>query len=79
MNYDLNMFSYIPYKPLQDCNYRQKNLTKQSLYVRIKVPIVQKNYMDYFKFYYALLNLKKVVIFTCFNVTIYIEFEFFNY
>jgi hypothetical protein len=31
------------------------------------------------KFYYVLLDLKKVVILACFNVTIYIEFEFFNY
>jgi hypothetical protein len=29
------------------------------------------------KFYYALLDLKKVVIFASFNVMIYIEFEFF--
>jgi hypothetical protein len=35
--------------------------------------------MGYFKFYYALLDLKKVVISTYFNMTIYIEFEFFNY
>ncbi len=31
--------------------------------------------MGYSKLYYALLNLKKVVIFACFNVTISIEFE----
>jgi hypothetical protein len=35
--------------------------------------------MGYSKLYYALLDLKKVVIFTCFNVTIYIEFDLFNY
>jgi hypothetical protein len=35
--------------------------------------------MGYFKFYYVLLDLKKIVIFVYFNVTIYIEFEFFNY
>jgi hypothetical protein len=35
--------------------------------------------MDYSKLYYALLNLKKVLIFTYFNVTIYIEFELLNY
>jgi hypothetical protein len=35
--------------------------------------------MNNLKFYYSLLNLKKVVIFAYFNVTIYIEFEFFNY
>jgi hypothetical protein len=26
MNYDLNMYSQIPYKPLQDCDYKQKTL-----------------------------------------------------
>jgi hypothetical protein len=31
--------------------------------------------MAYSKHYYALLELKKVVIFVHFNVTIYIEFE----
>jgi hypothetical protein len=35
--------------------------------------------MVYLKFYYALLDLSKVGIFTCFNATIYIEFELFNY
>jgi hypothetical protein len=35
--------------------------------------------MDYSKFYYALLNLKKFLIFTYFNVMIYIEFELLNY
>jgi hypothetical protein len=35
--------------------------------------------MTYYKFYYALLDFKKVVISACFNVTIYIEFEFLNY
>jgi hypothetical protein len=34
--------------------------------------------MGYFKLYYALLNLKKVVIFAYFNVKIFIEFELFN-
>jgi hypothetical protein len=24
MNCDLNMYNHIPYKPLQDCHYRQK-------------------------------------------------------
>jgi hypothetical protein len=48
-------------------------------YVRIKVLIVQKIYMSYFKFYYSLLNLKTIVIFIYFNVTIYIEFELLNY
>ncbi len=55
----------------------KKNLTKQLFYARIKVPIVWISYMG--KFYYVLLDLKKVVILACFNVTIYIEFEFFNY
>jgi len=35
--------------------------------------------MGYFKFYYSLLDLKKVVISTYFNVTVYIEFELHNY
>jgi hypothetical protein len=35
--------------------------------------------MGYFKLYYALLNLKKEVIFAYFNVMIYIEFELLNY
>jgi hypothetical protein len=35
--------------------------------------------MGYSKLYYVLLDLKKVVIFVCFNVTIYIEPELFNY
>jgi hypothetical protein len=35
--------------------------------------------MGYSKLYYALLDLKKVVIFAYFNVMIYIVFEFHNY
>jgi len=35
--------------------------------------------MAYSKLYYALLDLKKVVIFACFDVPIYIEFELLNY
>jgi hypothetical protein len=35
--------------------------------------------MAYSKLYYSLLDLEKVVISACFNETIYIEFEFFNY
>ncbi len=58
---------------------REKNLTKQSSHAKIKVPIVEISYMGYSKFYYALLELRKVVIFACFNVTIYIKFEFLNY
>jgi hypothetical protein len=33
--------------------------------------------MGYSKFYYALLDFKKVVIFAYFNVMVYIELEFF--
>jgi hypothetical protein len=43
------------------------------------VPIVYVSYMGYFELYYALLELKKVVISAYFNVMIYIEFEFHNY
>jgi hypothetical protein len=35
--------------------------------------------MGYSKLYYLLLDFKKVVIFTYFNATIYIEFELLNY
>jgi len=35
--------------------------------------------MGYSKFYYALVDLKKVVISPYFNVMIYIEFEFLVY
>jgi hypothetical protein len=35
--------------------------------------------MGYSKLYYAFLDLKKVVIFICLNVMIYIEFKLFNY
>jgi hypothetical protein len=35
--------------------------------------------MGYSKFYYALLDFKKVVIFAYFNVTIYIKYELLNY
>jgi hypothetical protein len=79
INCDLNMYSHIPYKPLQNYDYMQKNLIKEPFYVRIKVPIVQKIYMGYFKLYYALLDLKKVLIFACFNVMICIKFEPLNY
>jgi len=57
----------------------QKNLTKQLIFVKIKVSIISIFYMAYSKLYYALLDLKKVMIFTCFNVMIYIKFEFSNY
>jgi hypothetical protein len=35
--------------------------------------------MGYSKFYYAILDLKKIVIFDYFIVMIYIQFELFNY
>jgi hypothetical protein len=41
MNCDLNVYRHIPYKPLQDCDYKQKKFIKQHFYARIKVPIVQ--------------------------------------
>jgi hypothetical protein len=43
------------------------------------VPIVLISYTGYYKLYYALLDLKKVVISVYFDVMIYIEFEFHNY
>jgi len=75
----IEMCTHIPDKPLQDCNYMQKKFTKEPFYARMKVPIVKSFYIRYSKLYYALLDLKKVVIFPCFNVTIYIEFELLNY
>jgi len=36
-------------------------------------------YMAYSKLYYALLDLKTVMISTCLNVMIYNKFELFNY
>jgi len=47
-----------------------KKFTKQPFYASIKVSIVKKHYVGYFKFYYALLDLKKVVISACFSVTL---------
>jgi hypothetical protein len=35
--------------------------------------------MAYSKCYYAFLDLKTVMIFTCLNVMIYVKFELFNY
>jgi hypothetical protein len=29
MNCDLNVYGHIPYKPLHDCDYRQKKFAKQ--------------------------------------------------
>jgi len=43
----------ITYEHLQDCEYRQKYLTKQQFYAKIKVPIVQIFYMAYPNLYYA--------------------------
>ncbi len=79
-NCDLNTYSHIPYKPLQDSDYKQKKpLQKQLFYARIKRSIVEIFYMGYFKLYYSLLDLKKIVISTYVNVKIYIEFELLNY
>ncbi len=76
----LNVYSHISYKPLQNCDYRQKkNFTKQLFYARIKVPIVYISYMGFSKFYYSLLDLTKVMISAYFNVIIYIGFELFTY
>jgi hypothetical protein len=58
---------------------KKRNLTKQPFYVRIKVPIISIFFVGYSKLYYALLDLEKVMIFACFNVTIYIEFELLNH
>ncbi len=57
----------------------KRNLTKQPFDARIKVSIVQFFFRWIVLSYYALLDLKKVVISACFNVMIYIEFELFNY
>ncbi len=46
----------------------KKKFTKYFFYARIKVPIVQIFYMGYYKLYYALLDLKKVVMFACFDL-----------
>jgi hypothetical protein len=79
MNCDLCAYSHITYNPLQGCDYRQKKiLTKQSFYARMKVPIVLNSDMDYSTFYYALLDLKKVVIFAYFNLINYIADELLN-
>ncbi len=80
MNYDLNVNSHIPYKPLQDCDYKEKKkLCKTILYARIKVLVFKISYMGYSKLCYALLDLKKVMSFAYFKVIINIEFELFNY
>ncbi len=79
-NCDLNMYSHISYKSqiVTIGPKKRKNLTKQFFYARVKVSIDSIFYMDYSKLYYALLDLKKVVISICFNVMIYIEFELLN-
>jgi len=33
MNYDLNVCSHVPYKPLQDCNYRQKKTLQNNCFM----------------------------------------------
>ncbi len=79
-NCDLNEYTYTSYKPLQDCDCRpKKDFTKQPFYTRIKMLIFLFYLVSYSKLYYVLLDLKKVVISICFNVTIYIDFEFLNY
>jgi hypothetical protein len=57
----------------------KKTFTKQHGYAIIKMPIFKISDVGYSKLYHALLNLKKVVISACFNVTMYIEFELLNY
>jgi hypothetical protein len=54
---------------------------KKTIYKTINLCLNKHvNYLNFlYGFYYALLDLKKVVISTYFNVTIYIEFELFNY
>ncbi len=42
---------------------QKKEPYKTTIYARIKVPIFKKIYMGYSKLYYALLNLRKVMIF----------------
>jgi hypothetical protein len=32
MNCDLSMYNHIPYKPLQDCDYKEKKKKKKKLY-----------------------------------------------
>jgi hypothetical protein len=66
MNCDLNACNHIPYKCLQDCDYRKKKITNQPFHARIKVSIDYISYMVYSKLYYALLDFKKVVIFAFF-------------
>jgi hypothetical protein len=38
-NCDLNVYSHIPYKPLQDCDYKPKMFTTQPFHVKINLPI----------------------------------------
>jgi len=69
-NCDSNLYNHILYKPLQDWDYRPKEKPSQNrlFYLRIKVSIVYIFYSVYFKFYYALLDLKKIVIFAYFRL-----------
>jgi hypothetical protein len=53
---DLNVYSHIPYKPLQDYLSKivitgKKNFTKQFFNARIEVSILFFSYMVYLKFY----------------------------
>jgi hypothetical protein len=61
MNYDLIVYSHIPYKPLKDFDYMQEKFTKKPFYARIKVPIVLIFYIGYLNLYYALLDFKTLV------------------
>jgi hypothetical protein len=35
MNYDSNVYSHIPYKPLQDCDYKQKKVSTKVIRKKI--------------------------------------------
>jgi hypothetical protein len=64
MNCDLNVYNHIPYKPLQGCDYKQKNnLQNNLLKLKWKCQLINFSYVVYSSLYYELLNLKKVVIF----------------
>jgi hypothetical protein len=79
INCDLNIYSHIPYKPLQDCGYMQKSPYRITLYARVNVSIVKFLNMGYSKIKYVLLDLKKVVISICFSVKFCIEFGILDY
>jgi len=40
MNWDLNVYSHIPYEPLQGCECRQNKYYKTTFCARINLPIV---------------------------------------